>query len=206
MRADGVPVLTPSRTALDIAREEGFAAGVVVADAVRLRGISLSELAEDLAAMNGWPYVTRARAALEFSDPGAESPGESLLRILVAELELGLPLQTQFELRDSTGRARCDLRVGRHIFEFDGAIKYRPPERGGVADRPAETVLMREKGRQDWVCGFGLGMSRVVWSDLWPPCRELTKIRLRREFEATVARLGTDIADLAPYIVARPAI
>ncbi len=197
----GLPVLTATRTALDVAREDGLAAGVAIIDAVRHRGASFAELAAHLELMRRWPHVSVVREALDLSDPGAESIGESLMRLLVGELELGLPIETQFELRDPSGWARCDLRVGRHIFEFDGSIKYRPPERGGVATVDGDRVLMAEKSRQDWVCGFHLGMSRLVWDDLWGTQRERTKIRLRREFAATVERFGTDIADLAPYRV-----
>jgi hypothetical protein len=64
---------------------------------------------------------------------------------------------------------------------------------------------MAEKHRQDWVCGFHLGMSRVVWDDLWGLRRQRTKARLRREFDASVARFGTDVGDLAPYRVRRDA-
>jgi hypothetical protein len=201
----GIPVLTPGRTALDVAREDGFAAGVAMIDAVRQRGTTLHDLEHHLEYMRHWPNVSLVREALAFSDPGAESIGESLMRVLVAELELGLPLETQFELRDSTGWARCDLRVGRHVFEFDGGIKYRSPEHGGVATTEADQVLMAEKRRQDWVCGFHLGMSRVVWNDLWGLRRERTKARLLREFNATAARFGSDIGDLAPYRVQRVA-
>jgi hypothetical protein len=62
---------------------------------------------------------------------------------------------------------------------------------------------MAEKRRQDWVGGFHLGMSRIVWDDLWGLRRAATKVRLRREFEATVARFGADVGDLAPYRVHR---
>ena len=199
----GVPVLAAPRTALDIAREDGLQAGVVAIDAVRHRGTTIAELKAELGLMRHWPHVTVAREALANSDAGSESVGESLMRVLVAELELGLPMETQFELRDPTGWARCDLRVGRHVFEFDGSVKYRSPEHGGLATSSAARVLMAEKQRQDWVCGFHLGMSRVVWDELWGIRRERTKARLRREFEATVARFGTDISDLAPYHVHR---
>jgi hypothetical protein len=204
LRIDGLPVLGLARTALDIAREHGFAAGVCAIDAARQQGVTLPELWAARAPMWHWPRVTVADQAVLFSDPGAESIGESLSRILLDELQLG-PIETQFELRDDTGRARCDLRIGRHVFEFDGFVKLLPPELGGVARRPAAEVVAVEKRRQDWVCGFHLGMSRLTWSELWGAERERTKVRLRREYAATVARYGTSIDDLAPYIVARRA-
>jgi len=82
-------------------------------------------------------------------------------------------------------------------------IKLRPPERGGVADRAPEEVVAAEKRRQDWLSGFHLGVSRVTWHELWGVERERTTLRLRREYEATVARFGTSIDDLAPYVVRR---
>ena len=48
-------------------------------------------------------------------------------------------------------------------------------------------------------------MSHVVWDDLWGSRREQTKRRLRREYDATVARFGTSIDDLARYVVGRRA-
>jgi hypothetical protein len=201
---DGLPALGLARTALDIAREHGFAVGVCVIDAARQRGVTLGELWRERAAMWHWPRVTIADAAIEFSDPGAESIGESLSRILLDEIGLG-PVQTQFELRDATGWARCDMRVGLQVFEFDGLVKLQPPERRGLADRPPEEVVAAEKRRQDWVCGFHLGMSRITWPELWGRQRDLTKQRLLREYEATTARYGTTIDDLAPYVVQRRA-
>lgn len=202
---DGLPVLDLARTALDIAREDGFRAGVVAIDAALQRGVTRTALAEALAAMWKWPGSVTARDAWEFSDPGAESPGESLTRILVAELELGPPIQTQFELRDVSGRVRCDLRVGRHVFEFEGKVKLVTRELGGVADRDPLDVLVARQARHDWVCGFQLGMSHLTWDDVWGARREQTKLRLRREYAATVARFGTSIDDLAPYVVRRSA-
>lgn len=199
---DGLPVLGLARTALDIAREHGFAAGVCAIDAARRRGVSVAELWVAREAMWRWPGVSVADDALDVSDPGAESIGESLTRILLMEVGLG-PIQTQFELSDAGRSARCDLRVGRQMFEFDGLVKLRPPERGGLADRPPEEVVAAEKDRQDWVCGFHLGMSRITWPDFWGARREQAKRRLRREYDATVARYGTSIGDLAPYIVNR---
>lgn len=200
---DGLPVLGLARTALDVAREFGFTAGVCAIDAARQRGVTLRDLAACRKAMWHWPRVTIVDEAITSSDPSAESLGETLTRLVLDEIGLG-PVDTQFELRDTTGWARCDMRVGRHLFEFDGAIKLRRPERGGVADRAPEDVVAAEKRRQDWVCGFHLGRSRVTWDELWGAQREQLKIRLRREYDATVALFGTSIDDLAPYVVHRP--
>ena len=113
------------------------------------------------------------------------------------------PIETQFVLDDGGRWVRCDLRVGRHVFEVDGRAKLRRIEDGGFAERDPEELLWRDKGRTDFITGFHLGMSRILWADFWGRQREHAKRRLRREYDATVARYGTDISDLAPYLVQR---
>jgi hypothetical protein len=124
--------------------------------------------------------------------------------LLLEEIGIG-PIETQFELRDHTGWARCDMRVGRHLVECDGRKKYLPVERDGLAAVDPDRVVWEEKQRQDWVTGFRLGMSRLVWADYWGRRRELPKERIAREYAATCAAYGTDISDLSAYIVRRSA-
>lgn len=202
IHVDGLPLLGLARTAVDIARENAAPHGVVAVDAARQLGVQLEDLWRVLERMYRWPGVTRAREAVELSDPGAESVGETLARMLVRELGLG-PIQTQFELRDETRRVRVDLRVGRHLFEFDGRTKYLRQERGGVAVIDPDQVVWEEKQRQDWLLGYRLGMSRLVWADFWGARREQAKARLAREYALTCATFGMSIADLSHLVVPR---
>jgi hypothetical protein len=200
---DGVPVLDRARTAIDIAREHGLAAGVVAIDGVRRQGADPSELWAALEPMRHWPGVTTARAALESSDHRAESAGESLTRLMLDELGMH-PVEPQFELRDGVRWARCDFRFGRHLVEFDGREKYeRKDEHGRVRD-PRQAVW-EEKQRQDWLLGYQLGMSRVVWADLWGDRRRVAMARIAREYALTCARFGSSIDDLAHLVVRRSA-
>jgi hypothetical protein len=201
---DGIPLLGAARTALDITREHGFVAGVVACDSARQLGVSEAELWAASAPMAFWPEVTVVRQAIGRSDPGAESVGETLGRLLLEEIGIG-PVETQFELRDATGWARCDMRVGRHLVEFDGRKKFQRRDRGGLAVVDPAQVVWQEKQREDWLRGYRLGMSRLVWADYWGRRRQLAKERVAREYAATCAAYGTDIADLAPYIVVRSA-
>jgi hypothetical protein len=200
---DDLPVLDAARTAVDVAREHGLPHGLSVCDSALRHGVRRSDL---IAAyepwMRNWPGVRTVRKAVELADRGAENPGESLTRLLVLELGLGR-IETQFGLRDAGREAFCDLRIGRHIIEFDGRIKYQRDTEGGVAVVRPDEVVWLEKQRQDWVCGFKLGMSRVVWADLSSGQREVTKRRLLREILDTNARFGVSIGDLAPYVVRR---
>ena len=173
----GLHVTGLARVALDLGREHGFNAGVVACDGVLRRGVTRTDLETELEGMWCWPNITRSREAVVYADPGAESVGESLSRILLDELGLG-PVETQFAVRLPTGTVWCDMRIGCHVFEFDGRVKYRRPEQGGLADRPADEVVWDEKKRERLICAEGLGLSRIIWEDLWGAARERTKARL----------------------------
>jgi hypothetical protein len=203
VEANGCRCLGPARTALDIAREHGSPAGLSAVDSARRAGITLDELWRAEQGMRSWPGVTKVREAIELSDPGADNPGETLARELVTELGFGPP-QTQFGLAADGRTAWCDLRLGRHLFEFDGRTKYRRLDEGGAATTSAEDVVWREKRRQDWICGFRLGMSRIAWADFWGAARLVALVRLRREYLQTCAAFGESIADLAPYLARGP--
>lgn len=188
---DGVPVLDAARTAIDIGRERGVTDGLVACDAALRMGAPRSALTDALEAMRNWPNVRSARTAAELADPGAQNPGESLARELV--LECGLePVETQFPLWLGDRVAWCDLRVGCHVFEFDGRIKYRRVEEGGVAERP-EDAIWEEKKRERLIAAEGLGVSRVIWEDFWGDRRKLARQRLRAEYDVTVARFGAEL-------------
>lgn len=196
--AHGVRVLSPARTALDIAREQGYRSGLVAADSALRRGCTRAELETALQAMTYWPYSTVARAVTQSASPLSDSVAETLGRELVSELGYGVP-QQQFGLTSDGRTAWCDLRLGRHFFEVDGRIKLVPVHEGGVAPRMPADALWEEKLRQDFVTGFKTGISRLTWTDFFGSARQRALDRCRREFLDTCARFGTDISDLAQY-------
>jgi hypothetical protein len=119
---------------------------------------------------------------------------------VVLDLGIGRP-QTQFGLSDGSRTVWCDLRVGRHVFEFDGRLKY---AHGNPADLDPAEVVWKEKLRQDFITGFKLGVSRITTEDCGPG-RRAALARLAREYADTCRRFGTTIDDLAPYVVTRQA-
>jgi hypothetical protein len=199
---DGQPVLDVPRTVADIGREHGLRHGIVAASAALRSGESRRSLASAVEPMAYWPYVTVPRLAAEWADGRCEGAGEVLALLMLKQLAVG-PVQPQFGLQADGRVAWVDLRVGRHLVEFDGRHKYQRESTGGFADRPAEEVVWREKQRQDWLCGFKLGMSRLTWSDVQPAAWEATKRRLLREISDTDARFGRSIEDLKPYLARR---
>ncbi len=139
--------------------------------------------------------------ALDLADPGSENFAESAMRELVLSLGIGWT-STHFGLRAEGRTVYCDVRVGRHMFELDGKIKLIPVADGGVAEGDPIEVVWAQKQRQDFITGFKLGVSRVTYRDLGVG-RTQAVARLRREYADTVARFGTEISDLAPYVVQR---
>ena len=103
--------------------------------------------------------------------------------MLVIELGFGTP-STQVWIEDGGRRVRVDLILNGHIFEFDGKVKYTGEFGAGTE------VLWREKEREDWLRSLGLGVSRIVWSDLFGAARRAALKRLTREYLATQARRG----------------
>ena len=189
----GLRLLDEARTVADLAREHGYRAGLVAADGALQLGVPRRALERAAAAMAGWPESRTVRAVVADADPGAESVGETLSRELIMECGLG-PVETQFPVRLPRGVAWCDLRVGRHMFEFDGRVKSRSVSDGGLADRELEQVLWDERARQREVCATGLGMSRIYWKDFWGAERERAKARIVREQAVTELRFGPDLS------------
>ena len=202
VEVEGLQMLDRARTALDMAREHGLVAGVACCDAALRLGTTREELAVARAAMWCWPQSRVMDTAVMLADPGAESWLESEGRVLVTSLGIGRP-ETQFGLSDDSRTVWCDMRVGRHLFEVDGDVKYTADNALGLDPR---LVLRREKDRQDFITGFKLGVSRITAADCHGG-QDAARARLAREYADTCARFGTDITDLAPYVVrrARPA-
>lgn len=172
----GLPVSTPARTCVDLARHLSFEQAVVAIDSLRLRqNVSRQELEAVLERCRGWPFVQRARRAIAFSTVLSESPLESQARIAFDRAGLHPP-QLQVEVRDARGRLRrVDFLFGRRtVAEADGRMKY---------DDPA--VLWDEKQREDDLREVGYGFLRITHRDVVGSPAEL-----RRRVIAAMARVG----------------
>lgn len=145
--AHGVPVTTPARTVIDLARTNSFRDGVVAADsALRKRLTTKPELCSIIRACAGWRGITEARAVAEFSDARSESAFESIARVVFHLCGLPPP-----ELQAWVGGG--GVVIGRTDFfwpdfstiaEADGAMKYADPQQARIQlDRDAR---LREAG------------------------------------------------------------
>jgi hypothetical protein len=100
---NGMRVTTPARTALDIAChyavDKAVAAIDALARATHLKMADVELLAERYAGRRG---IRNARTAIDLVDPGAESPRETWLRLLLISAGFPRP-QTQIPVYDEYG-------------------------------------------------------------------------------------------------------
>jgi len=121
---DGMRVTTPARTALDLACRYPVGQAVAMIDALaratRLTSADVALLAQRCTGRRG---IRRARLALPLVDPGAESPRETWLRLLLIRAGFPPP-RTQIPVYDEYGQLIAVLDMGwEHIkvaVEYDG--------------------------------------------------------------------------------------
>ena len=120
----GMSCTTPERTAFDIGRTLHVDTAVPILDALmratRLKAANVLVLADGRPGHRG---VRRLREAVALADPGAESPQESRLRLLLCRAGVPRP-ETQIEFRDDYGAPRIRIDMGwpqwRVAVEYDG--------------------------------------------------------------------------------------
>ncbi|WP_210479687.1 hypothetical protein [Naasia sp. SYSU D00948] len=170
LESGGVRFTSLRRTLLDLMREAPFASATASLDwALRHHPrapkptIDPLVLAEYVAASGLVRNSRRVGRVLQFADPRAESPGESLSRVAIAELGFPAP-ELQVDIRDVNGVAgRVDFYWPAHrlVGEFDGDLKYDPE----VVGHPS--ALLDEKRREDRIRRTGNGVARWDWKVAW---------------------------------------
>ena len=169
----GVLVTTAARTVVDLSRAASFRSGVVVADSALRLGCPPAELDNVLDFCRRWPGRRKAVAVAAFASPLAESPLESVSRVLFHEACLPKPtLQHPI-----TGYSGAAYRVDFYwedfgvIGEADGLMKYDDPEAG-----------RKEKVREMDLEDAGFEVVRWTWSQIWTSS-DLVIAKLRRAFD-----------------------
>ena len=118
----GVAVLGVSRVLVDLGRHDRRDAIMAADAALRERLVTRAEIDRSLDQAIGWPGVRQAREVLALADPRAESPLESLARLVLHDDGFPPPddLQRWF------GHDRVDMVFDRQrlIIEIDGLGKY----------------------------------------------------------------------------------
>lgn len=193
----GVPVTTPARTVVDLARTLAPDAALVSVDAALRMGLDRGELVKVLAACRRWPGAEQAQELVVIATRWSESPLESLAMLWFRRQGLPLPEQ-QLTVRTQEGRwlARVDFvwPDRRTVCEVDGKGKYLELLDGAT---PADIARRGrahwdEKVREDALRDAGLEVVRGYWRDREDDGAALAD-RLRRAFGrgAAAAMPGT---------------
>jgi hypothetical protein len=108
----GILMTTPARTALDIARRYSLGQAVAAIDALaRAAHLKMADVEILADRYKGRRGIRKARVVLDLVDPGAESPRETWLRLLVIRNGFPRP-QTQIPVYDEYGVLVAVLDMG----------------------------------------------------------------------------------------------
>ncbi|MBU5655007.1 endonuclease domain-containing protein [Corynebacterium aurimucosum] len=152
----GIRVTSLARTAIDIARFDGFVEGLVAADYVRSRRVSKDTLNWVLGNMGRVKGVADARRAVEHSVNSSESPWESYARALI--LDTGLPAVRSLRAQYRVNQYYADLAInGWLLIEIDGNVKY---------ENELEEVIRAEHQRQKALLNQGFVVLRFSPQEL----------------------------------------
>jgi hypothetical protein len=167
--AGGVLVTTPIRTAWDLARRLPLVEGVVAVDALARRGcFAPADLLKRRTGQHGARGCRRLDAVVTLSDPRAESPPETRLRLGLVRAGLPPP-EVQFRVIDEYGYtlARLDLAYpeAKLAIEYDGAVHFE--RRRAIRDRQRDAEL----------AGYGWLTLRLTPDDLFTMPQTTHRIR-----------------------------
>lgn len=128
---DGMAVTTPARTAFDIGRRLPGTAGVQRVDALmNATGVRIADVEAVLCGHQGVRGLKALRGTLALADGGAESPYETLTRLILVRGGLPRPL-TQVKVSDEYGQTLARVDMGwpdlRVAVEYDGAQHWTDP-------------------------------------------------------------------------------
>ena len=156
-RVAGLPVTTPARTGFDLARQLCTGDAVARIDALmRARPFSVEDVLVLAKRHHGARGVRRLGAVLPRVDPGAASPKETWLRLVLVDGGLPPP-RTQIPVLSPTGRPRFYLDMGwpdrKVAVEYDG-------------DQHRDRYRFRKDiERLEYIQGLGWIVIRVVADD-----------------------------------------
>lgn len=158
---DGVACMSPTRTAIDLARWSMPGVGLATLDAMaRARLIDPAELLVRAERWNGDRFIAQARRLISLCDPRAESAGESWARLRFCDAGFPVP-ELQVSLCDDRGVEVRRLDLGytkyRSAWEYDGE-EYHGGEEAERADLARRAEI---ESRWGWSV-LGVGKNLVL--------------------------------------------
>jgi len=155
---DGRTVTTPERTAFDIGRRGAVHSAVARLDALaRATGFKVDDVLRIAKRHPRSPGLRRLEAALELVDPGAASPRESYLRLLLIDADFPRP-QTQIPVLGRDGMPVAYLDLGWEACMV--AVEY-----DGDQHRTDRRQYVKDIQRIEMLEGMGWIIVRVVAED-----------------------------------------
>lgn len=177
VRIGGCPSVSLGRALPTLAAVLSYEALVCLLDAALHRGLLDADVLEQVLVRHaGQPHVARLRRAVAVADGRAESPAETLARLVLLPVLPGLVPQVR--LVDGVGRVVARFDLGdenlRLAVEADG-------RRGHSGDR----MVAKDSRRDRRTAAYGWTTERCTW---WELRREQAALRSR--ITATAARLA----------------
>jgi hypothetical protein len=177
---DRIAVTSIARTLIDVTRRHGLLLSVAALDAaLHEERVSSAELEDVLSRCWNWPRIRRAHQALQLVDGRAESPLESVSRLVLRWQGIPMP-ELQVTLFDEYG-----VPAGRGDFYWDefGVVG----EADGRTKYDDRSVLTREKLRQERLEDLRAVVCRWGWEEaVYAP--GALRARIHRAFERGKAR------------------
>jgi hypothetical protein len=174
---DGTFVTSAARTVVDEARHRSTAAAVAAMDAALHRRLTtVADIEAVILRCWNWPGIRRANRAVRLADGRAESPLESVSRLVIGWLRLPPP-DLQPTIRAGDGHM-----CGRLDFYWDAfGVAGEADGRGKYQDR--DDAYPAEKERQESMEDLGVTFARWGW-----PLATRRPHELRAKIESAFAR------------------
>lgn len=175
---DGVSVVSPARSIVEVTTEEDVEHSLVVANSLlHLNRTSVDLVAAEALRCDRWPDSLATRIVVALADPRIESVGETRTAHVLWSQRLP-KFEPQYKIRDRSGQviARVDFAApALGVFlEFDGRLKYVQSQQGKTLDE----LLLEERRREALICSLtGWVCVRITWADLNHPERLARRIR-----------------------------
>jgi hypothetical protein len=184
---DGMPVTTLARTAFDLGRNQTRVAALARLDALmRAAPFEPEDVLMLMQRYGPVRGVRQLRELLPLVDPGAESPKESWLRLLLIDNGFPIP-ETQIPVFDDDSAVRPFAFLDMGWRQLQLAAEY-----DGDHHRTDRPSYVRDQRRHPKVARRGWEVIRVIAEDSEPEI-------LARVYEAWLRRGGAEIDELARF-------
>jgi hypothetical protein len=146
---DGMPVTTPARTAVDLACKYPIDTAVTAIDSLaRATRLKASDIESAAGRHPGRHGLERARKAIELVDPGAESPRETWLRLLIIRAGYPPP-ETQIPVYNEYGALIAEVDMGWRDLKI--AVQYDGDHHRSSEQFAKDIRQMREMTEAGWI-------------------------------------------------------